>query len=97
MKLFIQLVFPLLFEKGILAMAFEKTFEEFETRKKKTLAQGGPQKIQRQHDKGRLTARERIDKLLDPGTFMEFGAFCTSDKPGMEDRAPAPVIIWSMY
>lgn len=38
-------------------MAFEKIFEELEIRKKKTLAQGGPQKIQRQHDRGRLTAR----------------------------------------
>lgn len=74
-------------------MAFEKIFEELEMRKKKTLAQGGPQKIQRQHDKGRLTARERIDKLLDPGTFMELGAFCTSDMPGMEDRTPADSLI----
>jgi acetyl-CoA carboxylase carboxyltransferase component len=74
-------------------MAFEKIFEEYEIRKKKTLAQGGPQKIQRQHDKGRLTARERIDKLLDPGTFMELGAFCTSDMPGMEDRTPADSLI----
>ena len=74
-------------------MAFEKIFEELEIRKKKTLAQGGPQKIQRQHDKGRLTARERIDKLLDPGTFMELGAFCTSDMPGMEDRTPADSLI----
>jgi len=74
-------------------MAFEKIFEELEIRKKKTLAQGGPQKIQRQHDRGRLTARERIDKLLDPGTFMELGAFCTSDMPGMEDKTPADSLI----
>jgi acetyl-CoA carboxylase carboxyltransferase component len=40
-----------------------------------TIRQGGGQKaIQRQHEKGRLTARERIDKLIDPGTaFFEIG------------------------
>jgi len=74
-------------------MAFEKMLEEYEERKKKTLAQGGPEKIKRQHAKGRLTARERIDKLLDPDTFMELGAFCTSDMPGMEERTPADSLI----
>ncbi len=35
---------------------------------------GGPKAIERQHDKGRLTARERIDRLIDPGTyFLELG------------------------
>ena len=32
---------------------------------------GGPKAIDRQHEKGRLTARERIDKLCDPGSFFE--------------------------
>ena len=32
---------------------------------------GGAQAIERQHAKGKLTARERIDRLLDPGTFQE--------------------------
>ena len=35
---------------------------------------GGPKAIERQHDKGRMTARERIDRLIDPGTyFLELG------------------------
>src|SRR5207244_8061902 len=35
---------------------------------------GGPRAITRQHEKGRLTARERIDTLIDPGTvFFELG------------------------
>ncbi len=38
---------------------------------------GGQDKIDRQHKAGRLTARERIDALLDPGSFVEFGAFVT--------------------
>lgn len=34
---------------------------------------GGPEKIARQHDNGKLTVRERIDALLDPGSFHELG------------------------
>jgi acetyl-CoA carboxylase carboxyltransferase component len=36
-------------------------------------AMGGEEKVRRQHDAGRLTVRERIDALLDPGTFHEVG------------------------
>src|ERR1700719_2319784 len=36
---------------------------------------GGPKAIESQHNKGRLTARERINLLVDPGTFFELGAF----------------------
>ena len=35
---------------------------------------GGADKVKRQHDAGRLTVRERIDKLVDTGTFHEVGA-----------------------
>jgi propionyl-CoA carboxylase beta chain len=38
---------------------------------------GGQDKIDAQHKKGKLTARERIEKLLDPGTFEEFDRFVT--------------------
>ena len=37
---------------------------------------GGVAAIERQHQKGRLTARERIDRLVDPGAeFFELGLF----------------------
>jgi acetyl-CoA carboxylase carboxyltransferase component len=36
---------------------------------------GGPERIEAQHKKGRLTARERIDLLLDKGSFRELDAF----------------------
>ncbi len=39
----------------------------------RALLGGGAKEIQRQHAKGKLTARERIDRLLDPGSFVEFG------------------------
>jgi propionyl-CoA carboxylase beta chain len=36
---------------------------------------GGPERIAAQHAKGKLTARERIDLLVDPGSFVEFDRF----------------------
>src|SRR6476646_8247140 len=40
-----------------------------------SLQGGGPRRIEQQHAKGKLTARERIDLLLDEGTFTELDAF----------------------
>src|SRR5437762_8589925 len=34
---------------------------------------GGEEKIAKQHERGKLTARERLDLLMDEGTFCEFG------------------------
>ena len=70
-------------------MPFEKELTELQERKEKALQMGGPKKIKIQHDKGKLTARERIPRLLDPGTFHEVGMFNCSDVPGMEDKTPA--------
>ena len=70
-------------------MPFEKELEELRHRKEKALQMGGPEKVKRQHDLGRLTARERIARLLDPDTFLEVGMFNCSDVPGMEDKTPA--------
>jgi acetyl-CoA carboxylase carboxyltransferase component len=39
------------------------------------LAGGGPEKVAKQHGKGRLTARERVELLFDAGSFQEFGTF----------------------
>ncbi|GAA5436877.1 acyl-CoA carboxylase subunit beta [Deinococcus aquaticus] len=36
---------------------------------------GGPERLKKQRDGGKLTARERIDVLLDPGSFLEMGTF----------------------
>ena len=38
---------------------------------------GGPKAAQRQHAKGKLTARERIDRLLDTGSFLEVDPYIT--------------------
>lgn len=46
---------------------------ELDKKRADTLLLGGEDKIQKQHERGKLTCRERIDLLLDPGSFMEFG------------------------
>ena len=38
---------------------------------------GGPERVKAQHDKGKLTARERLQLLLDPGSFVEQDRFVT--------------------
>jgi len=42
-------------------------------RKQRSRAMGGPEKIDKHHGRGSLTARERIDTLVDPGSFREIG------------------------
>jgi acetyl-CoA carboxylase carboxyltransferase component len=50
---------------------------------------GGERKISKQHEKGLLTVRERIDRLLDPGTFDELGLLTCSDVPEAREKTPA--------
>ncbi|MCZ6599808.1 MAG: acyl-CoA carboxylase subunit beta [Acidobacteria bacterium] len=50
-------------------------YDEFHRRDEEALAGAGPERIQKQHDAGKLTARERVHELLDPGTFQEFDRF----------------------
>ena len=47
-------------------------------------AMGGPEKVNKQHDRGRLTARERIAGLCDDGSFNEYGALAGGNHPGGE-------------
>ncbi|HEX9066347.1 MAG TPA: carboxyl transferase domain-containing protein [Streptosporangiaceae bacterium] len=48
--------------------------EEIARRRELALGMGGPEKVRRQADAGRLTVRERIARLADPGSFAEIGA-----------------------
>ena len=45
----------------------------------RAVAGGGPQRIEAQRAKGKLTARERLASLLDKGSFQELGALATHD------------------
>src|SRR5688572_23492305 len=53
----------------------QKKFEKLEKKNAESLLGGGEARIQQQHKKGKLTARERIHLLLDEGTFQELGKF----------------------
>lgn len=53
---------------------------------------GGPDKIQRQHDQGKLTARERVERLVDPGsTWVEVGLLVAHDR--YEGQAPGAGVV----
>src|SRR4030043_715937 len=51
--------------------------KELEKRRQETVLGGGQERIDKQHKDGKLTARERIDLLLDEGTFVELDRFVT--------------------
>ncbi|MFH1240865.1 MAG: carboxyl transferase domain-containing protein [Pseudomonadota bacterium] len=74
-------------------MGMKEVIEELDRRKRRAMEMGGPDKIGRQHDRGHLTARERVEKLLDPGTFFEMGMLVHSDMPGMEEKTAADGVI----
>ena len=70
--------------------------EELEVRRERARAGGGPKRVASQHAKGKLTARERIDVLLDEGSFEEFDMFVEhrSHDFGMEDqRVPGDGVV----
>jgi len=69
-------------------VGMEEAIEELHLRRKKAKQMGGEEKVKRQHERGRLTARERIDKLLDPNSFWEVGILNTSDVPEMAEVTP---------
>src|SRR6266571_4571634 len=54
---------------------------------------GGAKAIESQHGKGRLTARERIHRLADPGTFFELGIYAANRMYDEWGGAPAAGVI----
>src|SRR5204862_293607 len=58
----------------IAAVSWEDEVAELRRREELAKQMGGEEKVARQHAAGRLTVRERIDELLDPGSFHEVGA-----------------------
>jgi acetyl-CoA carboxylase carboxyltransferase component len=59
-------------------MTWQPELDELRRRQELAERMGGPEKIRRQRDAGRLTVRERITALLDEGTFHEIGALAGS-------------------
>ena len=64
------------------------TIEELEKRRELARLGGGEKRIAAQHAKGRLTARERLSVLLDPGSFEEYDMFVEHNCAdfGMEEQ-----------
>jgi len=58
-------------------MAIEERVESLTRLREQAKQGGGAKRIEAQHTKGKLTARERIDLLLDPGSFEELDPFVT--------------------
>lgn len=56
-------------------MGKSKVVVELEKRRKEARSGGGQKRIDAQHEKGKLTARERLEVLLDPDSFEEYGTF----------------------
>jgi propionyl-CoA carboxylase beta chain len=63
---------------------------ELELRNAEALAGGGAERVAKHRQGGRLTARERLDVLLDPGSFVEMDRFVThrSSNFGLADNRP---------
>lgn len=65
-------------------MTWEPELEELRRRQAMARQMGGAEKVARQHAAGRLTVRERIDALLDPGSFGEIGTI--AGKASYDDK-----------
>lgn len=73
-------------------MTWEKEIEDVARRRELAARMGGPDKIARQHASGKLTVRERIDRLLDVGSFREIGSLAGAaryDGANLVDFVPA--------
>ncbi|MFQ5971499.1 MAG: acyl-CoA carboxylase subunit beta [Alphaproteobacteria bacterium] len=74
----------------------QKILDALEGRRKSARAGGGARRVKAQHDKGKLTARERVDVLLDEGSFEEWDMFVEHDCVdfGMdENRVPGDGVV----
>src|SRR5512144_1975095 len=56
-------------------MSIDPRILELRHRREEARLGGGARRVEQQHAKGKLTARERIDLLLDEGSFQELGMF----------------------
>jgi len=78
-------------------MSWEPELEELRRRRALAAQMGGPERVARQHETGRLTVRERIARLLDEGSFHEAGGIAGSAAYGedgeIEAFTPANMVV----
>lgn len=65
---------------------WDAEMEELRFRRARADALGGPEAVEFQHGRGKLTVRERVDVLCDPGSFREFGKLAGKGKYDSEGR-----------
>jgi methylmalonyl-CoA decarboxylase subunit alpha len=70
-------------------VAFETLLEEYRQKTAEVLAMGGPEKLAKRRALGVLNARERIDYLIDHGSFLESGRYARSNRPEVKHKTPA--------
>ena len=66
----------------------EELTAELHRRRERNLRMGGNAQIEKQHSRHKLTARERIDRLVDPGSFEEFGILAHQHSMHVTDTQP---------
>ena len=77
-------------------MSWEPELEELRRREELARRMGGEERVERQHASGRLTVRERIERLFDAGTFHETGALAgwgTYEDGELAEFLPANVVV----
>lgn len=77
-------------------MSWKETIEELKRRKQLAYRMGGEENVRKQHELGKLTARERIGRLLDPGSFRERGILAGDARyvgNRIVDLTPCPLLI----
>lgn len=69
-------------------LSLDDKYKIFEAKNKDALLGGGQERIDKQHDAGKMTARERVITFLDPGSFVEFDKYVThrASEFGMENN-----------
>jgi acetyl-CoA carboxylase carboxyltransferase component len=61
------------------ARDWDETLEDLDRRRQHAFGMGGPERLHKHHAKGKLDARARVERLLDPGTFREIGTLVGGD------------------
>ncbi|OGL16093.1 MAG: methylmalonyl-CoA carboxyltransferase [Candidatus Rokubacteria bacterium RIFCSPLOWO2_12_FULL_71_19] len=70
-------------------MASDDMIEELRERNRQALAMGGPEKLEARRAAGVMNARERIEHLLDPDSFVEAGLFAAGIREEVRHKSPA--------
>jgi methylmalonyl-CoA decarboxylase subunit alpha len=69
-------------------MAHERLLAELDKRRAAARRMGGPEKLAQRVKRGQLNAQERLDALVDPGSFIELGLLGASALDADPDETP---------